>query len=109
MHGRAGNSSRNGISSETRLGISLKVTLGALGNNEGGVLLKLDSGEMYTINDTTAAFIAELDGSKRFADVVHRLSTMFDVDVDILEADLVEIADDLIDQQLIHAIYESAT
>ncbi|WP_425418451.1 PqqD family protein [Oricola indica] len=96
--------SRNGISPATRLVISLKATLKSMGENEGGVLLKLDSGELFTVNDTTVAFLNELDGNKSLAEIVNRLSDIYDVDVSLLEADLIEIADDLMDQNLLRAV-----
>ena len=96
--------SRNGISLATRFEVVPKATLKHLGENEGGVLLKLDSGEMFTVNDTTVALLGELNGSNSLSDIAKRLSETFDVEMATLESDLVEIADDLMDQQLIRKV-----
>jgi coenzyme PQQ synthesis protein D (PqqD) len=87
----------------SRLKLASKVTLKAMGQNEGGVLLKLDSGEMYTINDTTVAFLETLDGTVSLAESVDRLHVIFDVDRETLETDLKSIASELMDQNLVRS------
>lgn len=96
--------SRNEISAATKLGIAPKATLKLLGDNEGGVLLKLDTGEMFTVNDTTVAFLRELDGNTSLEEVTARLCEVFEVEQDVLQADLAEIADDLMDNDLIRKV-----
>jgi hypothetical protein len=93
--------SDNQVDLSSRLKLAPKVTIKAMGENEGGVLLKLDSGEMYTINDTTVAFLESLDGSASLADSVARLHAAFDVERAVLEEDLKVIAGELLDQNLI--------
>ena len=75
-----------------------------LGEGEGGVLLKLDSGELYTVNDTTLAFLQELDGTSTVGDVSARLSDIFDVEGSVLTADLIGVADELIDESLLNVV-----
>ncbi|MBA3448758.1 MAG: PqqD family protein [Pseudaminobacter sp.] len=89
------------VSLFTRLALSPNVTVQALGENEGGVLLRLDSGELYTVNDTTLAFLQELDGERAVVEVVGRLAGVFDVEEATLTADLVEISNDLLAESLI--------
>jgi len=96
--------SRSEASSRSRFEIVPSVTLKSLGENEGGVLLKLDSGEMYTVNDTTTAFLDAMDGKATVSEIASRLSQVFDVEPAVLETDLVEISCDLIDQELIRAV-----
>ncbi len=93
--------SRSVISAATKLVMAPKVSAKSLGENEGGVLLKLDSGEMFTVNDTTMMVLGALEDGIDFGELVRRLSDVFDVDRKVLESDLVEIAQDLLEQQLI--------
>ena len=66
-----------------------------LGEGEGAVLLVIDSGQLYTCNDTTSAFLAALDGKRSFADVVQTLLETFDVSPDRLRQDLMALAEEL--------------
>ena len=93
--------SRHGVSATTRLAVSPQATVKPLGEGEGGVLLKLDSGELYTVNDTTLAFLQEMDGASTVADISARLSEVFDVESSVLTADLIGVADELIDESLL--------
>ena len=95
---------RSAASGSSRFEIVPSVTLKSLGENEGGVLLKLDSGEMYTVNDTTAAFLDAMDGQATVSEIASRLTDLFDVETAVLETDLVEISSDLMDQDLIRAV-----
>ena len=89
------------VSTVTKLALAPNVTLQALGENEGGVVLRLDSGELYTVNDTTLAFLRELDGEHAVADVANRLMQVFDVEEATLAADLVDISRDLLAESLV--------
>ena len=89
------------LSSSTRLALPPHVSLQALGEDEGGVVLKLDTGEMYTINDTTLAFLQKLDGKRTVAEIVREMVQLFDVDEATLTSDLIEIADDLLGESLL--------
>jgi hypothetical protein len=91
------------ISASTCLSLSENVTLQALGEAEGGVLLKLDTGEMYTVNDTTLAFLQQLGGDRTIAEIASRLVEVFDTDETTLLADLVEIGRDLAGEALVVA------
>ncbi len=89
------------LSPSTTLALSPHVSLQALGEDEGGVVLKLDTGEMYTINDTTLAFLQKLDGKRTVAEVARGMVEVFEIDETTLVADLVEIADDLLGESLL--------
>ena len=89
------------VTTVTRLALAPNVTVQALGENEGGVVLRLDSGELYTVNDTTLAFLRELDGERVLADVANRLTRIFDVEEATLTADLVDISRDLLAESLV--------
>ena len=48
-----------------------------LGDGEGGVLLDTISGQLFTCNDTTAAFLSTVDGQRSFGAILQRLYGMF--------------------------------
>ena len=78
-----------------------KVVMQTLGPDEGGVLLKLDSGEMYTVNDTTLDFLRRIDGKRTIASIVEELTASIDVDAETLTADLIEITGELRKEALV--------
>jgi len=89
------------LSPLSRLALAPNVTLQSLGEEEGGVLLKLDSGEMYTINDTAVAFLRELDGERTIEDAAARVVEAFDVERAVLIDDLLDVAHELASQALV--------
>jgi Coenzyme PQQ synthesis protein D (PqqD) len=89
------------ISTATCLALPTHVSLQGLGNEDGGVILNLNSGEMYTINETTLSFLEQLDGKRKIADIAASLVEIFDVDRETLNADLVEVAKGLADESLL--------
>jgi hypothetical protein len=83
------------------LSLAPKVAMQTLGANEGGVLLRLDSGEMYSVNDTTLDFLRRLDGIRTIASIVEELTTFIEVDAAVLTADLIEVAGELRKESLV--------
>lgn len=81
--------------------LSEQTSLQALGEDEGGVLLKLESGEIYTINDTACAFLANLDGHKNVRDCIGPILADFDVDEATLLSDLEELVAELEAESLV--------
>lgn len=67
-----------------------------LGQGEGAVVLVVGSGQLYTCNDTTAAFLSVLDGQRTFGEAVDELHRLYDVPRDQLRQDLSELADNLL-------------
>ncbi len=94
-------SEKAAISRLTRLAIAKHVALQSLGTEDGGVLLNLESGEMYTVNETTLAFLERLNGEETIGQIADRLVDEFEVEVDVLESDLVGIAHDLVGESLL--------
>jgi len=72
-----------------------------LGDGEGGVLLDIASGQLFTCNDTTAAFLAAVDGERDFAGILAELEKVFEVDAAVLRDDMAELADHLATEGLI--------
>ncbi|MEP9398205.1 PqqD family protein [Mesorhizobium sp. KR2-14] len=65
------------------------------------MLLRIDTGEMYTVNDTTLSFLQELDGERSVADIAGRMVDAFDVEPAIVLADLIEVANGLAAESLV--------
>jgi hypothetical protein len=72
-----------------------------LGDGEGGVLLDTVSGQLFTCNDTTAAFLSAVDGERDFAGILTALEKVFEVDAAVLQGDMAELADQLAAEGLI--------
>lgn len=92
------------VEADTVLGLAEKVSLQPLGDGEGGVLLRLDTGELYTVNDTALSFVARLDGKRTLQDAVLLLAEEYDVDPEVLTRDLAEIASELLSEALIERV-----
>lgn len=89
------------ISAATRLALAPEVIVKPMGEDEGGVLLRRDSGEMFTANDTTIFFLNELDGTKQVKDIAASMANVFEVTAAELESDLVDLARELLNQNLV--------
>jgi pyrroloquinoline quinone biosynthesis protein D len=74
-----------------------------LGAGEGAVVLTVGSGQLYTCNDTTAAFLGEVDGQRTFGEVVEDLHRIFEVPRDALHHDLAELAGTLLTEGIVCA------
>ena len=77
------------------------VTYQPLGDGEGAVVLIVDSGQLFTCNDTTSAFLAAVDGQRSFGDVVSSLLGTFDVAHDELRNDLASLAVELQEEGIV--------
>jgi hypothetical protein len=86
------------------LRLAEKVSLQQLGEGEGGVILRLDSGELFTVNDTAVSFVAALDGSRSVEGTVQLIAAEYDVDPETLTRDLIEIASELMAAELIERV-----
>jgi len=93
--------SRHMINDGRIMEISPMVSFQSMGEGEGAVVLTLDTGQLHTCNDTTAAFLSALRPGKTFAEVVAELEQIFDVSPDQLRADLSVLAEKLLDEQII--------
>jgi pyrroloquinoline quinone biosynthesis protein D len=77
------------------------VSLQPLGDGEGGVVLMLKSGEIYTVNDTTLDFLTKIDGTRDLQSCAEGMAAAFDVDAATALSDLAEIAAELSAEQII--------
>jgi hypothetical protein len=81
------------IDETTIFSLAPNASFQALG--EGAVILMLDSGQLYTCNETTEAFLKKIDGQRDFGAILNLLVGEFDVDRQTLSADLLPIAGEL--------------
>lgn len=81
--------------------LSHNVSFQRLGEGEGAVVLTLDTGQLHTCNDTTAAFLSVLDGTRTFDLAVAELEKQFDVEREELRTDLAVLAARLVDEGVI--------
>ena len=77
------------------LALSEGVSYQSLGEGEGGVVLHIESGQLFTCNDTTSAFLSAIDGRRSFQELVKTLLEMFDVSEEKLRSDLIALAEQL--------------
>jgi pyrroloquinoline quinone biosynthesis protein D len=81
------------IDDATILSISGNASFQSLG--EGAVVLLIDSGQLYTCNETTEAFLKLVDGRRPFGTIVDALLREFDIERVAATGDFLEIAEQL--------------
>lgn len=89
------------ITAQSVFSLSDTVSFQPLGDGEGAVVLRIESGDIFTCNDTTAAFLRTLDGKCTFAETVDVLEGEFDVERMRLRQDLEVLAELLLKQCII--------
>jgi len=83
------------IENSSVVSLSEGVSYQPLGTGEGAVVLIVESGQLFTCNDTTSAFLSAVDGRRSFGEVVDSLLNTFDVSADELRNDLAALATEL--------------
>jgi Coenzyme PQQ synthesis protein D (PqqD) len=81
--------------------LSDHVSIQQLGAGEGAVVLFIDTGQLYTCNETTAAFLSVVDGERTFAHIVTDLEHRFEVSHEELAQDLWTLAMQLVEEGII--------
>lgn len=71
---------------------------------DGAVVLLTDSGQLFTCNDTTEAFLSKLDGQRPFSEVIALLGVEFDADETQLSDDFTGLAQQLLEEQIIRRV-----
>ena len=77
------------------------VTVQEFGGSDGGVILNLRTGEMYSVNETGVAFLQKLGNQNSVAAIADQLVETFDVSRDVLIADLIELGGQLLAEDLL--------
>ncbi|MEO5756194.1 MAG: PqqD family protein [Mesorhizobium sp.] len=70
---------------------------------DGAVVLLARSGQLYTCNGTTEAFLEKVDGERSLDQIVALLSEEFEVDKGTLDQDMVALATDLVSEGILAA------
>jgi len=81
------------IDDATILSISDNASFQSLG--EGAVVLLIDSGQLYTCNEATEAFLKLIDGTRPFETIVDALLREFDIERATATGDFLAIAEQL--------------
>jgi hypothetical protein len=68
---------------------------------EEAILINLTTGSYYSLNDTGAIFWELLDGQRTIADCAHQIAQEYDVEVEMVEEDLLELATEFNEEGLI--------
>lgn len=89
------------ITDDQILRMSSNISVQQLGEGEGAVVLELDTGQLHTCNDTTALFLAALDGNRCFGEVLKELMKTFEVGREELRGDLEVLAENLLSRGIV--------
>lgn len=68
---------------------------------DGAVVLLGDSGQLFTCNETTEAFLKKVDGQRPFEEIFALFKDEFEVDEATARRDLAELADTLITEGIL--------
>ena len=68
---------------------------------DGAVVLLARSGQLYTCNDTTEAFLGKVDGARSLDQIVGLLSDEFEVDRATLDQDMTALAAELVTEGIL--------
>ncbi len=68
---------------------------------DGAVVLLGDSGQLFTCNETTEAFLKKVDGKRRFEEIVALFKDEFEVDEATASRDLAELGDTLVTEGIL--------
>lgn len=89
------------IADDTRLALADDVSFQSVGDGQDTVVLSLSTGFLYTCNDTTARFLALLDGRRSFAEIIAAMLAEFDVSPEKLRADMTDLTELLMRENLV--------
>lgn len=97
------------IADETVLNLSQQMKFQSLGDGQPTVIVSLDSGYLYTANQTTQSFLRAVDGRKTFGKIVEELAGQYDVPLDKLRADMSTLVEKMVSENLLMAVKESGS
>ena len=81
------------ISEASLLSLAPDASFQSLG--EGAVILMINSGQLYTCNESTEAFLKNIDGKRNFGAILDLLVSEFAADRETLSQDFRSVAGDL--------------
>jgi pyrroloquinoline quinone biosynthesis protein D len=62
---------------------------------DGAVVLLADSGQLYSCNDTSEAFLRHVDGKRSLGEIIDLLAEEYEAERGVLETDFAELAESL--------------
>ena len=68
---------------------------------DGAVVLLARSGQLYTCNSTTEAFLDKVDGDRSLDQIVALLADEFEIDKGTLDQDMAELAAELVSEGIL--------
>lgn len=71
---------------------------------DSAVVLRIDSGQLYSANATAQALLSAMDGERTLADITSLLLDDFHVDRDVLERDLLAMSQQLLDDGIVERV-----
>jgi hypothetical protein len=77
------------------LALGEDVTFQSLSDGRQTVILRISTGQIFTCNGTTAAFLKALDGKRSFSELVDCVHSEFEVDREKLAGDLAALTEKL--------------
>jgi hypothetical protein len=81
--------------------LSLTPSASFQGLGDGAVILMIDTGQLYTCNETTEFFLKLIDGNRSFGEIIDQLSSEFAASRETLASDFIAIAGELYSQGII--------
>lgn len=87
---------------QTRLKRSANATYQVVADE--AILIHMKSGVYYSLNEVGTAFWQLLDGTRSTADCAGTLATEYAAPVDVIQADLFEVATDLVREGLAEVV-----
>jgi pyrroloquinoline quinone biosynthesis protein D len=70
---------------------------------DGAVVLMADSGQLYSANETTESFLSRVDGALSLGGIVEGMLDEYDVERELLTADMLALARDLVAEGILVA------
>jgi len=89
------------IQPQAQLSLAAGVSVQSLGEEEGAVVLMIESGQLFTCNDTTAAVLRAAEGSITFEQLIIQLLATFEVEEAELREDISALALQLVEEGLV--------
>jgi len=89
------------IQPQAQLSLAEGVSVQSLGDDEGAVVLMIESGQLFTCNDTTAAVLRAAEGGITFDQLIIQLLTTFEVAEAELREDISALARQLVEEGLV--------
>lgn len=90
------------LSPDTVLALTDKASVQPLG--DGAVVLLVDSGQLYSCNETTESFLLKIDGKRDFDAIVTLFRDEYEVEEAIARRDLTELARQLAAEGIIEPV-----